>query len=180
MKVSDGVFRGLLCLVVLSCLACGGQDEVTPADPGTEGNPEPAAAPSSPETPEDVGEAIGAIYVDAMKKVIEMGKDHPPFEEIKPKLKALKDECISRLVKLGKVKDGLAEEQKAKINRTVRAKMAEVRSLFTEYGNAANYYMNKDRETYELFTSFNVITQYADFDLLRKQEPEEAKRLGIE
>jgi len=28
--------------------------------------------------------------------------------------------------------------------------------------------------------SFNIITQYANFDLLKKQEPEEAKRLGIQ
>jgi hypothetical protein len=29
-------------------------------------------------------------------------------------------------------------------------------------------------------TSLNVITQYAFFELLQKQEPEEAKRLGID
>ena len=33
---------------------------------------------------------------------------------------------------------------------------------------------------FNLVGSLNIITQYADFDLLKKQAPEEAKRLGIE
>ena len=40
-------------------------------------------------------------------------------------------------------------------------------------------YFSKDQEFHKLLTSFNIIGQYASFDLLKKQEPKEAARLGI-
>ena len=116
-----------------------------------------------------------------MTKIIEMGKDNPPAEEIKPALTEYKEECITKLVELGKTKEGFTDAEKAQVNSALRMKMAEVGSdMFTEYGNATNFYIDKDKETFDLFGSFNIITQYADFELLKKQEPEEAKRLGIE
>ena len=42
------------------------------------------------------------------------------------------------------------------------------------------HYAQMDREFGNLLASFNVLSQYASFDLLKKQLPEEAKRLGID
>jgi len=43
-----------------------------------------------------------------------------------------------------------------------------------------NSYPEDDLAFKNLLASFNILTQYADFDLLKQQAPEEAARLGIE
>ena len=45
---------------------------------------------------------------------------------------------------------------------------------------ADHYFDSTDAELYSLITSFNIIGQYANFDLLRQQEPDEAARLGVD
>lgn len=183
MKKNIAAFLGLLSLVIF-CFACGGQVEKSKSESGTDmkqvTQEKKKAEPATTQTPEELGKAIAAVYVDAMKKVIEMGKEHPPAEELKPKLIEYKEECIAKLVAFGKTKQGFTDEQKAKVNSQLRMASREVNSMFTDYSNVINPYLNEDKETYDLLASFNVITQYADFDLLKKQEPEEAMRLGIE
>jgi hypothetical protein len=59
----------------------------------------------------------------------------------------------------------------------------ELRSLdaatFQAVTDAASHYRSADSDLANLIARMNTLTQYAFFDLLRKQEPEEAKRLGI-
>ena len=42
------------------------------------------------------------------------------------------------------------------------------------------HYAKIDAELAALIGSFNIITQYSQFELIKKQEPAEAERLGIE
>ena len=51
--------------------------------------------------------------------------------------------------------------------------------LFKEYQEGQSFYKDNP-ELYNLIGDFNTITQYAFFDLLKKQLPEEASRLGIQ
>ena len=51
---------------------------------------------------------------------------------------------------------------------------------YTAFKENQQYYFSKDQELHKIIMSFNIITQYAQFELLKKQEPEEAKRLGID
>ena len=51
--------------------------------------------------------------------------------------------------------------------------------VFTAYSKGQSAYQAKDAGLGDLITSFNILTQYANFELLKKQAPEEAKRLGI-
>jgi hypothetical protein len=46
--------------------------------------------------------------------------------------------------------------------------------------DAVNHYRNEDNDFANTLAEFNTLTQYADFDLLKKQKPDEATRLGIQ
>lgn len=51
---------------------------------------------------------------------------------------------------------------------------------FNTYMEATNYYMSQDAALHKELSDFNILTQYASFDLLKKQAPEEAARLGLQ
>ena len=51
--------------------------------------------------------------------------------------------------------------------------------LFKEFSEGQMFYAKKDQDLGKLIGSFNIITQYCQFELLKKQEPKEAERLGI-
>ena len=61
----------------------------------------------------------------------------------------------------------------------LRAVSAVPSETFEAYQEALDFYFD-DPEVRELISDFNVIGQYANFDLLREQEPEEAARLGVD
>ena len=51
--------------------------------------------------------------------------------------------------------------------------------LYDAFQEGQAYYQAQDLELGNLIAAVNIITQYANFDLLRGQEPEEAARLGL-
>jgi hypothetical protein len=51
--------------------------------------------------------------------------------------------------------------------------------IFKAYSEGQQYYSQKDPNLGKTLKDFNIITQYAFFDLLKKQAPKEAERLGI-
>ena len=59
----------------------------------------------------------------------------------------------------------------AKLNRLPATTFEAYQQTLTDYRD--------DPDLSDLIASFNIIGQYANFDLLRDQEPDEAARLGI-
>jgi len=164
-------------VLVLAAVACGGKKEAAaPGAGSTESSP--SQAPSSPKA---MAEAIGDIYVEALTRALDILKDRPEAAAAKPKIQELKEKTIQKLVEFGKKKASLSASDKAVIDSTLGLRINTVAgTLFSAYQEAVNYYLSKDTELFNLVGSLNIITQYADFDLLKKQAPEEAKRLGIE
>ena len=72
--------------------------------------------------------------------------------------------------------------EKAKMSARIAAALeaAADEDWYAVYMELYKSYAATDSEFGNLLASFNILTQYADFDLLRKQAPEEAARLGIE
>lgn len=133
-------------------------------------------------SPEEIGKAIGNVYVKSLTDAVNLTNAKPEAAKVKPQLEKLKEGAIKQLVELGKQREALPAAGKSKVDSNTRMTINRVpRDVFTKYGEACNYYIGKDanNETNALLTSFNVITQYASFELLKKQEPDEAKRLGI-
>jgi hypothetical protein len=65
----------------------------------------------------------------------------------------------------------------AKITSALSAAGSE--DWYDTYNAVWKYYSDADLELANLVAAFNIIGQYANFDLLKQQAPAEATRLGI-
>ena len=135
---------------------------------------------SSAMTPEQLGKAIADVYVKCMTKVTDMTAEKEDVSILKPKLETYQEEVISKLVELGKKREAMGIDDRATVDRNISAGFSALpREIYTRYNEGYKHYAGVDRETGNLIASFNTITQYANFDLLKKQNPKEAERLGI-
>lgn len=146
----------------------------------TDANPDLIEEKAEKLSPLQIGENVADLYVKAITQLSELVKDHPPAQEVMPKIEALKEEYIQQLVTLGKQREELDSSDKSIVDSNIRTGIRKVydQDAYTIYGEAVNHYF-QEKEVHALLTDFNIITQYANFDLLKEQEPEEAQRLGI-
>jgi len=99
---------------------------------------------------------------------------------VKSKVLEVKEGYVRKLFALGKLRELMNEGDRKTVDAQISLKLNAIPSdLFHLYSQAHQYYSPKDRELAELISGFNIITQYANFDLLKKQAPAEAARLGI-
>ncbi|MBN1620520.1 hypothetical protein JW890_07335 [candidate division WOR-3 bacterium] len=133
-------------------------------------------------TPKELGEKIGTVYVKALEDVTELIKDRPEIAEVRPAVEELKEANIRVLVELGSLREAMDQTEKGAVDMAILSKIGALSESdwYETYTAALKDYLGEDREFYELLSSFNIIGQYANFDLLKQQEPDEAKRLGIE
>ena len=131
-------------------------------------------------SPEELGEEIMDQYSKALTELAELLKDTPEAAEASPNVDVLKEKYIQEFILLGKAKEEIDEADRSKVDLTLRMGLQSIYSkpAYTNYTDAINPYL-KDAAFYKKLADFNIITQYADFDLLKKQAPEEAQRLGI-
>ena len=186
----------LLCslLVVVSLLvACGGGDKESEAKPTISSTPKATITPAVEEqaptptnvleelSPSALGEEIGTVYVESIQKVSELVADKPPSAEVRDQVAELKATYVQRLVELGHLREALSRQDRAAVNNAINETFiaGSKSDWYNTYFEAVQYYSERDREFYELLYSFNIIGQYANFDLLKEQEPEEAERLGL-
>lgn len=170
----------LLVTALLVICACGGG--------GTDGAPGPQGAePQAPEeakemTPADLGNQAGELYVQALSELADLMEARPPADELRPQVEALKESYVSRLVELGKKRESLDATGRSSFDSRLRMKINGVPSeVFTAYAEGQQHYQQAGaRELAKLIGDFNILTQYANFELLKKQAPEEAERLGID
>ena len=125
--------------------------------------------------PVQLSEAISGVYAKALSDVVAALEGNPAEEEVREKIEKIKEDAIKELVALGHKKQAMSDEQKANINFMVGMNIRGVEG-FQAYSDAVEGYKG---DFHSLLLEFNVITQYADFELLTKQSPEEAKRLGV-
>jgi hypothetical protein len=132
-------------------------------------------------TDEELGKRISTVYTDAMAELAKMLGPKPDIPLVKQPILDLKERAIKELVALGKMKVGRNTQQRATINLTIMNMFSRMENAvdFKAFQDAITFYLAKDRDFADVITSFNIITQYADFDLLKKQTPKEAERLGI-
>lgn len=183
------VLLGVMLLSILMFTSCGDapapdEEGAPPAAPSTTEAPEPAAQPPAEppaaQTSQAIGDAVGALYIDTMKQVTAALEGSPDVEVAKAELTKIKADAVGKLVELGRKRAALDGAGKAAVDRGVRGAMRRVPpEVFEAFSAAHKHYAAADRETGDLLASFNVITQYAAFELLKKQAPEEFERLGL-
>lgn len=174
----------VLAALSLTLMVCGSGGEKT-AGSETAGEPAPAAevkAQTPAEmTPVELGRKIGDLYVQSLSEVTEMLKDKPGIAAVRPQVEHLKQEYVLQLVELGRKREALDASGKATVDSQIMMKVNGLsrEPWYATFNEVQQHYF-QDQDFHKLVISFNVIGQYANFDLLKKQEPEEATRLGIE
>lgn len=170
------------CLVTAFLVfACGGGEENSM---GSQSTPQPAekkAEQVAQLSPIEMGQQVADLYVNTMGELVEMLKDKPEATDVMPKVEALKEGCVTKMVDLGKKREALDEAGRTTVDSQIRMKMSSFYNdpVFTSFNDIQQHYF-QNQDFHKLVVSFNIITQYANFDLLKKQEPEEAQRLGIQ
>lgn len=161
-------------LVMVVAAGCGGGEQASAT-----GEQAAAQAPAAM-SPAELGEAIGNVYKEAIEDVAAAMADRPEAAALRPKLETMKEGYVQHLVDLGRAREALGPGDRATVDSKVRIAISLVpTATFTAFAEGQSHYISKDRDLANLIASFNVITQYADFELLKKQAPDEAKRLGV-
>ena len=180
----------VLISVVLLLTACGGAP--APAQPAASGGSVPAteapaaqptAAPAQPkeQTPQELGDEIGKVYVGALEDVSKLVANKPAAAEVKTKVAELKEQVIQQLVELGKKREAMSAADRQTVTARISMALSNIGSAdwYAKYSEAVSYYNKEDSDLSGMLASFNIIGQYAQFELLKQQEPQEAERLGI-
>lgn len=130
---------------------------------------------------EELVTSIVDTYGDAMQELVALLEDKPDAETALPQVQALREEYIQKMVALGHQRELLDESEKEQANSLQwSALMATAdEPWYEEYDSLFWHYHEADLELANLIATFNTLTQYSAFELLRDQSPDEAERLGI-
>lgn len=177
MKLSAILVAGLLVLAGLGCSTDSNNN-----DSSSQNGEVPEVEVVQEVTPRELGEQIGEVYFNALEDVTILLAEYPEVEEVRSQVEHLKQENILVLVELGKIREGLSDQDKAIVDMEIMSVLNSLNDVdwYQTYSDICSHYVSVDRDFYDLVVSFNIIGQYANFDLLKQQEPEEAERLGIQ
>lgn len=165
----------LLCLAfLLPIMSCGQSGEEAESAGGDDAVVEDMS-------PEGLADAIMTTYHEAIGDIVALTEGLPDGDSIYDEAVAMKEKYVQKFVVLGKQKAAMSDADRAAIDSKLRMGMSSFYRdpAFKAYMEATNSYISTHRELQKVLADFNIITQYADFELLRKQAPEEAKRLGV-
>jgi hypothetical protein len=180
---------GVLLLAVGPAAAACGSPSATTSTTASSGSSTTAAlatTSSSPGaadlTPGQLGEQIGSIYVAALHDVAVLLTDKPEVTAAQSQVDQLKNDTIAKLVGLGRTREAMSTSDRAQVDAKITAALsaAGAEDWYDTYMEVWQHYSSVDREFANVVAAFNTIGQYANFDLLKQQAPEEATRLGIQ
>jgi hypothetical protein len=166
----------------LSLAACGGGAADGNGTPTSLGEAISTTVQTARTDPGVLGDAIVATWAEAVQKLTALIESRPEVNVVEGQIEQLKEEYIGKLVDLGRQREALSAGGKAQVDLRTAAGLeaAGDEAWFAGYKTIYEYYSSGDQDFANLLASFNILTQYADFDLLKQQSPEEAARLGIE
>lgn len=160
-------------MAAMILVACGGGDQESTEEVEVAESTEQEVSTD----PEDLAEEVYVNYMECMDQMRSILAGLPEPEVVKPQLEELKDEYIDVFVEIGYRVDAQDSMTVDEIGRDFWNRLRELDSEWM--GEASSHYSSVDYPTAELIGEINIITQYAFFDLLRRQNPEEAERLGL-
>ena len=162
-------------VLLLLMPGCGGGDG---DEAGASGGEEVTESGGDGTTdPDQLAEEIAANYMECMDELKAMVESRPEPQVLKPQVQDLIDEYSQVFLEIGYRVDQNDQETVDGIGRSV---MSELYGYDIQWlSEASTHYHSLDTELSALLSEVNIITQYAFFELLEEQEPEEAERLGI-
>jgi hypothetical protein len=133
---------------------------------------------------EQYSDAICDIYVKAMTNLGDILTKYPKANDaMKTEVDTLYERTVQELLPFGKASQSFSAEKKKAYDTAL------LQAIFGTFDglqltmDAINIRMDDlndfDQTLWDKVSDMNIITQYADFDLLKQQDPAEAARLGI-
>lgn len=165
----------------LSLTACAGELPVPGQTSST------AAVTATTEAPAvQLGKQVAATWSEAIQKLVPLLEGTPPIASLQAPVAQLKEEYVQKMVALGRQIAALDESQR----QTAYARSTDIldstanSDWFQSYMRLYTLYAAGSDQTSQdfavLLSTFNTLTQYAFFEVLKGQDPDEAQRLGIE
>ena len=174
---------GLSLLGSLLLAGCAGELPV----PGQTSSTSPAAATPATEAQADVlGKQVAATWEEAIQKLVPLLEGTPPIASLQAPVAQLKEEYVQKLVALGRQIQALDQSQRQNAYDRATDILASTANAdwFQSYVRLYDQYAAGSDQTSQdfavLLSTFNTLTQYAFFDVLKAQDPDEAQRLGIQ
>jgi len=174
-------------LIVLA--GCGETDTPT-ASKGTTTGTKADVKAATPAAKQAWADRVFDIHVAAFKETNAALEKEPPAAEALPKLQAIRDKAIEALVPLGREREAMDAAAKAQADSQLSMKIRmdfystdtykAFAKLYDGTYNITKMKSDEEKAFQKLLAGMNIITQYACFELLKKQEPKEAERLGIQ
>ena len=129
---------------------------------------------------------VAAVWSEAMQKLVPLLEGMPPISSLQTPVAQLKEQYVQKMVALGRQIQALDPAQRQDIYDRLTDLLAGTANAdwFLSYVRLYNQYAAGADQTSQdfavLLSTFDTLTQYAFFDLLKAQAPEEAQRLGIQ
>jgi len=160
--------------MILTACGGGGGGTTTAAEPTTA-----SPSTSAPAVPAALGDQIGDLYLAAYDDLIALLADRPAPRDAAEPLALLKEQYVQQMVALGRQRETLDAAGRAEVDARITAALGSLPTATYDAYQQAYADYSGDLEVANLIASFNILGQYANFDLLREQAPDEAARLGI-
>lgn len=130
---------------------------------------------------EELGGRIATIWEGCIRDIVSLLGGMPAVDQaIKDRVQEMKQAAIETLVALGKARAPRDTSKRAYVDLIFTNRMGRFDpGTFKAFGDIVNHYRKVDKDLATEISSFNIITQYTNFELLRKQAPAEADRLGL-
>jgi hypothetical protein len=171
----------VVAMVALAVTACGGSSgSPSTTTPSSSSSVSPTTTEASL-SPGELGNQIGATYVGALRDAALALKDKPDVAAVRAQIEQLKNDTVAKLVEFGRAREAMNAGDRASVDAKITAALsaAGAEDWYATYNDVWQHYSSIDTDFANLVAAFNVIGQYANFDLLKQQAPAEAARLGI-
>jgi hypothetical protein len=175
-----GLPLAVLLLAAMLLAGCAGELPV----PGQTMSTVAVATTEAPAT--QLGNQVAATWEEAIQKLVPLLEGTPPVSSLQVPVAQLKEEYVQKMVALGRQIAALDPSQGQAANDQMTGIIDGTANTdwFKSYVRLYDQYAaGTDQTTQDfaiLLSTFNTLTEYAFFDLLKAQDPDEAQRLGIQ
>lgn len=132
--------------------------------------------------PDDFAEEVFDVCNKSMTRLYLLVGGMPDINDsIRYEVKLIRDQAIEELVYLGKAREKMNKPAREGCSEKLKQKLPMIRRSASAglLDVAVPHYRAIDRSFANELDAFSRLAIYAQFELLREQLPEEAKRLGI-
>jgi hypothetical protein len=130
-----------------------------------------------------IGDQVAETWAQAIQALVPLLEGSPPASTLESRVSELKEQFVQKMVALGREIEDLDQFETQEVYRraTEGLNACGDSEWFQSYVRLYQTYADgPDQDFAVLLSTFNTLTKYAFFEQLKAEDPEEARRLGIE